>query len=139
MTVVIVAPSQSPLPSHMTHRPPSDRTESVPRCVSGGLSGLIDASISDVHSPTSRWSHWCSLVGSGCIGVPPVGDRRYAMAAAGPGFGDRRAVLILFGRTVTETSRKNPPGCRSCGRPFDATVTADIGTPNRRHYDARDG
>src|SRR5262245_15550915 len=68
--MIVVAtppPGISPRPSPTVHSPPIDRTLSVPLNVSGGLSGAMLASISDVHSPTSFCSHSCSFCGSACI------------------------------------------------------------------------
>src|SRR6185369_3449061 len=63
-------PGISPFPSATTHRPPSDRTVSVPWHFSAGCScPAIWAS--DVHSPMSLCSHWCSFCGSTFITSSP--------------------------------------------------------------------
>src|SRR5687768_16796012 len=99
IVTVVPPPGIEPRPSSATQTPPIDRPLSVPTNFSGGLSGAMDASISDVHSPTSRSSHWCSVCGSACIGVS-----RWSLRFAGR-FQNRHDLLHLD-RVVEHAARR---------------------------------
>jgi hypothetical protein len=103
--VAALPPGVSPRASATVHRPPSDRTLSVPLNVSGGWPGSLVASPSYVHSPTSRWSHWCSFCGSMFIRVScgPVVDRPGAEAR------ERRTGVTRFPEVVDHRIDLTPP------------------------------